>query len=491
MSSHSWLLTTSSLLLAKLVATAVYRLLFHPLREFPGPRRAAITKYYRAYYEIFCDGGWLDQLEVLHRRYGPVIRVCPDELHFSDPDAYDDIYVVAKVPKDPTWYLTASPAPGAVFSELDPKEAAKRRYKLAQYVSRKAVIQLEELIQEKVDKLVIRLLSYQKLGKPADIHYGYQAATFDIISSYGFAQETGALDTPDFKHSFLVAMAQTLRSAWTLKYLPFRLDRLPEWISRTIAPMTIPLLDERQYIANKIDDMANLNNHDPEEKKAVFDTFLRDSGEGLPRWKLIDEGVAFQIAATDTTSNVCVNGTFHLLTNPGILLKLRKELDEAWGNPEEDMKYERLEELPYLGAVIKESLRLSCGTSIALPRCVGNEEVTIAGRTIPPGTIVGCATYMVHSNPTIFPEPDKFIPERWLGNDAPQLEKYLVAFSKGPRICLGINLAWCELYLIFANIFRKLDLAAHEPQPEMARFRDYILPHYNLHLHVLVNGLRS
>ncbi|KAF9259574.1 hypothetical protein L218DRAFT_874324, partial [Marasmius fiardii PR-910] len=40
------------------------------LQKFPGPRLAAITKYYRGYYEIFCDGGWLDQLEILHERYG-------------------------------------------------------------------------------------------------------------------------------------------------------------------------------------------------------------------------------------------------------------------------------------------------------------------------------------------------------------------------------------------------------------------------------------
>ncbi|KAF9258826.1 hypothetical protein L218DRAFT_876286, partial [Marasmius fiardii PR-910] len=85
-------------------------------------------------------------------------------------------------------------------------------------------------------------------------------------------------------------------------------------------------------------------------------------------------------------------------------------------------------------------------------------------------TIVGCAPYMVHSNPTIFPEPDTFIPERWIGKNARQMENYLVAMSKDPRICLGVlntffggilylcnPLAWCELYLILTNVFRELD----------------------------------
>ncbi|KAG7095945.1 hypothetical protein E1B28_006629 [Marasmius oreades] len=446
--------------------------------------------YYRGYYEIFCDGGWLDQLEVLHKKYGPVVRVTPDELHFSDPGAYDDIYVTSKILKDPTWYLTTSPAPGSVFGEIDPKEAAKRRFKLGSYLSRQTVLRLEDRVQAKVNKLIKTLLTYQT---PPNIHYAYRAATFDIISSYVFAQETNALDTPDFRHQFLTALDGIFLAVWILKYLPFRPDRLPEWISRRIAPVTIPLLEERQYIAKKIDELA-MKGCDLEDKnkKAVFDMFVRDSSDsGLPRWKLIDEGAAFHIAATDTTANACMIGTFHLLTNPDVLSKLRKELDEAWKDVKQDMKYEQLEELPYLGAVIRESLRLSCGTSTPTPRLVGEKEVTITGRTVPPGTIVTCASYIVHSNPFLFPDPHKFIPERWLGENSHQLGKHLVAFSKGPRTCLGINLAWCEMYLILANVFRKLDLEAHEATPENMRFRDYILPLFHHHLHVRVNDPRS
>ncbi|KAF9258788.1 cytochrome P450 [Marasmius fiardii PR-910] len=491
MLTQPWYTIAVSLLLAKVVATVLYRILFHPLQKFPGPWLAAITEYYRAYYEVFCDGGWVDHLEVLHKQYGPAVRVCPNELHFIDPDAHHDIYVASKVPKDPTFYLTTSPTPGSLSSEVDPKEAAKRRFQLGQYVSRKAVLQLEERVQEKVNKLITKLLSYEQLGKPANLHYGYRATTFDIISSYVFAQETDTLDAPGFQHSFLISMDGLFHAAWILKYFPLPLDRLPEWICRKIAPITTPLWDERQFIANKIDETLRLKDHDPEDKKAVFEIFLRYSSEGIPRWKLIDEGVSFQIAATDTTANACVTGTFHLLTNPKVLLELRKELDGVWNNTEEDVKYEQLEHLPYLGAVIRESLRLSCGVSTPTPRLVGDEEVTIAGFTVPPDTIIACASYMIHSNPTLFPEPDKFIPERWLGENGHQLEKYLVAFSKGPRTCLGINLAWCELYLILGNVFRKLDLEAYEAQPEDMRFRDYILPHYNNPLHVRVNGLRS
>ena len=81
----------------------------------------------------------------------------------------------------------------------------------------------------------------------------------------------------------------------------------------------------------------------------------------------------------------------------------------------------------------------------------------------------------VHLNPQIFPNPEAFDPERWLKEDPSTPDHYLVAFSEGQRSCTGIkcvlfahlrsyranatcSLAWCELYLIFASIFRRLDL---------------------------------
>ena len=59
----------------------------------------------------------------------------------------------------------------------------------------------------------------------------------------------------------------------------------------------------------------------------------------------------------------------------------------------------------------------------------------------------------------MFSDPDTFIPDRWLGEDAKILEASMVAFSKGPRSCIGINLAYCELYLVIAGIFRRFDVS--------------------------------
>ena len=62
---------------------------------------------------------------------------------------------------------------------------------------------------------------------------------------------------------------------------------------------------------------------------------------------------------------------------------------------------------------------------------------------------------LIHVNPKIFPSPHEFRPERWLNN--PKLDRYLVSFSKGSRQCLGIDLAYAELYICIASIFWVFD----------------------------------
>ena len=62
---------------------------------------------------------------------------------------------------------------------------------------------------------------------------------------------------------------------------------------------------------------------------------------------------------------------------------------------------------------------------------------------------------LMHNNPDIFPNPHIFSPERWLQPNASYLRKNMVAFTKGSRQCLGMNLAYCELYLTLAAIFRR------------------------------------
>ncbi|KAL0059268.1 hypothetical protein AAF712_013992 [Marasmius tenuissimus] len=471
--------------LATITTQAVYRVFFHPLRKFPGPRTAAATFYYRAYFDVVKDGGWTKHMVELHERYGSVVRVSPSELHFSDPKAFDDIYIVAKLLKHHDFYQTRLPIHDAVVNTINPKEATKRRVRIGSYFSRKAVLQLEKTVQNNIDRLVAHLTAepYSGGAQPADLLYAYRATTMDIIMSYLFNQEFGALDYPGFAHPLLVSLDGIIGNTWVMYYLEplgTLMHFLPESIARKLNPPVAPLLDQAHYIAQKIEKLSletvgNMGRSN--ERKAIFHVWRNNaSGSGLwnvPKSQIMEECASMQLAGSDTVGNACMIGTFYILRNRMTLTKLRRELD-ALG--EGQITFEVLEKLPYLTAVIKESLRLSHGVTSPLPRVVGSSGSTIADVTVPPGAVVSSAAYIVHMNPIIFPDPHVFVPERWQDNR--DLDKYLVAFSKGPRICLGINLAWAELYLIFANVFRRLEFELHDAPEAAPVWGDYFLPLY-------------
>ncbi|KAK7044203.1 hypothetical protein VNI00_007923 [Paramarasmius palmivorus] len=313
------------------------------------------------------------------------------ELSFSVPDAYDDIHL-AKFIKDPSLYQ-ALPSTKALPSVINPREAGKRRTKLGPYFSRKAVLDLEFHVQRKVDKLVEALSAFINRSEPVDLLMAYRSVSIDIIMSYLFSQSINALDAPDFHHPLNLVMDTVLSKLWIqrhfLSFLP--LDKIPPRLLRRIAPAMAPYLDVMDLAAKKADEYS-LNPPSTEDTghRLIFDTFLDEHlTNSTNRWnvpyrEMIDECVQLQFAGSDTVGNTCMVGTYHLLKEPSALTKLRKELVQAWPDLEIPQSYETLEKLPYLSAVIKESLRLSLGAVTPLPRVVESPGAIIAGYEVPP-----------------------------------------------------------------------------------------------------------
>ena len=114
-------------------------------------------------------------------------------------------------------------------------------------------------------------------------------------------------------------------------------------------------------------------------------------------------------------------------------------------------KWQQLEQLPYLTAVITEGLRIGYGVSHRMQRLFPDTALQYNGYTVPPMTPVSMTSGLLHDNPEFFPDARTFRPERFL--EQPSLRKYLVPFSRGSRQCAGLNLAYCELYLTLAAMF--------------------------------------
>lgn len=166
------------------------------------------------------------------------------------------------------------------------------------------------------------------------------------------------------------------------------------------------------------------------------------------------------IAGTLTTASALSYTLFCLLSHPPELRRLRSELETAIPNPNRIPQLATLEQLPFLTTCIKEGLRLSNGVSSRLQRIDPDNPIVFTDRTknigkryiLPPGTPLSMTGMLIHQDANIFPEPLVFNPDRWLDN--PGLDKYLVPFSRGTRQCIGINLAYAEIYITLAVIFR-------------------------------------
>ena len=152
--------------------------------------------------------------------------------------------------------------------------------------------------------------------------------------------------------------------------------------------------------------------------------------------------------------------TYHLLTCPEILTKLKTEFKSAVPNQDsQPIPLAVLENCRYLTGVVQEALRLSYGVVARLQRISPDREMVFHDRTskrdwvIPPGTPVSMTSLHVHQDPSIFPDPHSFRPERWIKD--PRLDRFLVSFSKGSRGCIGINLAYAEIYLCLFGVFSR------------------------------------
>jgi len=185
-------------------------------------------------------------------------------------------------------------------------------------------------------------------------------------------------------------------------------------------------------------------------------------------------------------------GTYHLLHNPEVKQRLVDELFSAWPVLDQPPSYEEIEKLPFLTAVVKEALRIAVPTPVGLPRVVPPSGAVISGTKIPGGTVVSQSPIFVSFSEEIFERPHEFLPDRWLQPGSKSLENWLVVFSKGPRSCLGITLAYCELFFCFSHLFRRFDVREDLARPADLTWSEHFLAIFEgQHLHAYCEPRRK
>ncbi|KAF7190513.1 Cytochrome P450 monooxygenase [Pseudocercospora fuligena] len=451
------------------LAIAAYRLFFHPLSTFPGPKLAACTLWYEFYYDVVLEGQWTFRIQAMHEKYGPIVRINPHELHIRDPDFYQAIYAPPggyNKRNKYQWFYNMAAAPGSIFSTVDHDMHRIRRKPLDNFFSKKAVMDLEPTIREKVEKLSDRLAKAAEKRAVVRIDCAFMALTMDIICSYCFGSDRKYLDNDDFG----LQWKEVINGAWQkgalIRAFPWMvafMSYFPRALANKVDPDMGMFLAWQDSVKDAIKPILDGRNEEKENgARTIFHT-LRDSD--LPPQertleRLSQEGEIFTGAGSETTAKTLTTILYYLVTHPRCMAKLKDELRVAMPESSKLVSWTQLEQLPYLTAVIQEGLRLSHGITSRLPR-VATESIQYKEWYIPAGTPVSETIYFVLTDSTIFPDPDVFRPERWL-DDGDGLRKYQVSFNIGSRQCIGQNLAYAEMYMATAALFSRFSFDLHD-----------------------------
>ncbi|KAI1137515.1 putative cytochrome P450 [Hypoxylon sp. FL0543] len=442
------------------ISVVIYRLTFHPLASFPGPVLAASTGLYEAYYQCIKDGGgryWVE-IEKMHKRYGPIVRINPWEVHIADKD-WNAVYKNSAKASKPRWFYFR------FFGKFPSTNVAEshalhqlRLGPLQAYFASANIQRYMPTIVAQVDKLCGRLRAAD--GQVVRLSDAFRCLATDVATGFAFGRPFGHLDEPTFDREFNLTLKVVLRTSMLSRHsygllLPV-LHSLPDSIAKKMNPAFGRVMLMKETMVNCVRRSMNKPEPAPGSPHDMIQTLMSSDlppeEKTLPR--LFSESRSVIMAGTETTATTLVCIAFHLLSASSKLERLRHELGAAEKAKGGALDYADLRELPYITGVVNEGLRMANATPSRLPRVCEDQDLTYKEYIIPKGTAISTTIKDIHNDASVFARPREFLPDRWTDPDErKRLNRYLQPWGRGVRLCLGMELATVDLYLAVSRLF--------------------------------------
>lgn len=201
-------------------------------------------------------------------------------------------------------------------------------------------------------------------------------------------------------------------------------------------------------------------------QKYAFKRLKSDNDE----WRLRDKEIVANsilavMAGSETTSTVLTFTIHNLVNHQDVQDRLRDELckfktdSEMNGN---ELDVEALNDLPYLHAVLNETMRIYPSAPAFLSR-IATSDFHHKSFTIPKGAFVYASLWSLHRDARYWPEPEKFKPERFLPENRDSIVPYsFQPFGSGPRKCIGVKMAYLEMKMFLYELLTKYRLVPNE-----------------------------
>ncbi|KAH6981588.1 cytochrome P450 [Ilyonectria sp. MPI-CAGE-AT-0026] len=431
------------LIVAALCLPLIYNVFFHPVARIPGPFFAKLSDIWHAYH--LSTGTRHILLHDLHKKYGPLVRIGPNTISVDTNEGLQKIFsATSPIDKSP-FYQSFAPGFDSSFAAVGDAFREKKSI-LSHAFAQKKLDAMEVTFMEHIKKLC-EVMTAQK---EVELDESLSALTIDILSDVCFGETFDLLHNPAEKKKegtlwrwpLMQKMIRVLSNKFTTRAYP--------------AERAIGAMINQRRIASGREDIFNY----------LLTAIKPGSGELFLDQDLFGEAIILFVAGSDTTSTALLTTLWHLLSHKNAYDNLAKEVRSKFRSIEE-IKYQEAQHLPYLRAVIEESLRIFPPNSGFIPRQVvrSQKPFTLHNIVLPVGTEIGIANMALHRNLLYFEKPDQFIPERWIDGskrDRPGFSP----FSKGPRSCLGRNMAYMEMTVVLAALFVELDMEFQDPETE-------------------------
>ncbi|KAK3956653.1 cytochrome P450 [Pseudoneurospora amorphoporcata] len=473
-----------SILLFTIVIRAAYKRYASPLRKYPGPFLASCSRLWKVL-STARGRTHLDHID-LHRKYGPVVRIAPNEVSVASPEAARTLLSAGKrFFKTPFYGVFPPPENPDIFTETrEHVHAQKKRVANVPY-SMAAMQQLSpfiddtiELLARKIDEHIAQSKGMFDLGD--HLHY----FAFDVLGEVAFSRNCGfleqgrdvdnAITTIDKSQTYNGLVGQVPELDILLRRNP--LWRFVPWLSTKNALITRMALEEmgRRQPFNK--DTAVLQTGDARQDlmASLILGHLKDPDKfGVGDVFAVAHGAIF--AGSDSTASTMQSFFYHVLSSASTYQSILHEIQAAVASgvipATGNLTWNQAQNLPYLQACLKEAMRVRPAVGLNITRLVPPEGAELDGHFFPGGTSIAVNGWVLHRDKTTFgQDADEWRPERWLENgeeEARRMERFMFQFGGGSHLCIGRNLALLEINKVVPRLLRDYRFELAHPGREL------------------------
>ncbi|KAM7195486.1 Pisatin demethylase [Rhypophila sp. PSN 637] len=458
-------------LAGSLALRILYKRYASPLRKYPGPFLASFSRLW-IFISTTRGQTHLDHIE-LHKKYGRVVRITPNEVSLASPEAARTLLSAGKrFFKTPFYGVFPPPENPDIFTETrEDVHAIKKRVANVPY-SMAAMQQLTPFIDETIEHLARKINGHiDSNGGIFNLGDFLHYFAFDVLGEVAFSRSFGFLaEGRDVDNAI-----KTIDNSQTYNGIVGQIPELDKLLRRNPLWQFIPWLSTKNALITKmaLEEMAKRQPFDKDNagllrtgdgRQDLMASLIQGHMKDPQRF---GQGDVFAVAhgaifaGSDSTASTMQSFFWHILDARPVYQNLVREVEDAVKNgvipAEGNITWTQSQELPYFQACLKEAMRVRPAVGLNISRLVPPEGTELDGHFFPGGTSLAVNGWVLHRDKETFgQDADDFRPERWLEDEekSRKMERYMFQFGGGSHLCIGRNLALLEINKVIPRLLR-------------------------------------